>query len=220
MPSSVLDTRFRDPLARRVPGARHAGHQPPLSVQDTPHGPTVSGVSWTLDMPDEKWMRHMDDWQNRVDAVWADEALSPEDVIVRIDELAAERPADDAVALFERAGARDSAGIEAEAEVLYRRALEIGLDDERRTRATIQLASTIRNLGKTEESLAMLQAEYEREPRGPLHDAAAAFYALALVSSGAPERAASVALQALAPHLPRYTRSVTGYAREIAGTPR
>ncbi len=161
-----------------------------------------------------------DDWQNRVDAVWADDALSPEDVIVRIDELAAERPADDAVALFERAGARDSAGIEGEAEVLYRRALEIGLDDERRTRATIQLASTIRNLGKTEESLAMLQAEYEREPRGPLHDAAAAFYALALVSSGAPERAASVALQALAPHLPRYTRSVTGYAREIAGTPR
>lgn len=220
MPSSVLDTRFRDPLARRAPGARHAGHQPPLSVQDTPHGPTVSGVSWTLDMPDEKWMRHMDDWQNRVDAVWADDALSPEDVIVRIDELAAARPADDAVALFERAGARDSAGIEAEAEVLYRRALEIGLDDARRTRATIQLAGTIRNLGKTEESLAILQAEYEREPRGPLHDAAAAFYALALVSSGAPERAASVALQALAPHLPRYTRSVTGYAREIAGTPR
>ncbi|MCW2164666.1 Tetratrico peptide repeat-containing protein [Microbacterium hydrothermale] len=158
----------------------------------------------------------MDDWQNRVDAVWADETLSPEDVITRIDELSAERPTDDAVALFERAGARDSAGVEDEAEVLYRRALAIGLDDDRRTQATIQLASTIRNLGKTEEALEMLRAEYEREPRGRLHDAAAAFYALALVSSGKPERAASVALQALAPHLPRYTRSVTGYAREIA----
>lgn len=158
----------------------------------------------------------MDDWQNRVDAVWADQTLSPEDVITRIDELSAERPTDDAVALFERAGARDSAGVEDEAEVLYRRALAIGLDDERRTQATIQLASTIRNLGKTEEALEMLRAECEREPRGPLHDAAAAFYALALVSSGEPERAASVALQALAPHLPRYTRSVTGYAREIA----
>ena len=162
----------------------------------------------------------MNDWQSRVDAVWADESLSPEAVIAHIDRLAAERPADDAVALFERAGARDSAGIEDEAEQLYRRALEIGLDDERRTRATIQLASTIRNLGKTRESLAMLEAEYEREPRGPLHDAAAAFYALALVSNGKPERAASVALQALAPHLPRYTRSVTGYAREIAEEPR
>lgn len=162
----------------------------------------------------------MNDWQSRVDAVWADEALSPEAVIERIDALAAERPADDAVALFERAGARDSAGVEAEAEQLYRRALELGLDDERRTRATIQLASTIRNLGKTAEALAMLKAEYEREPRGPLHDAAAAFYALALVSNAEPERAASVALQALAPHLPRYTRSVTGYAREIAEQPR
>lgn len=162
----------------------------------------------------------MDEWQNRVDAVWADDALSPEGVIIRIDELAAERPADDAVALFERAGARDSAGMEDEAEVLYRQALAIGLDDHRRTRATIQLASTIRNLGKTEEALEMLRAEYERAPRGDLHDAAAAFYALALVSSGEPERAASIALQALAPHLPRYTRSVTGYAREIADDPR
>ena len=156
------------------------------------------------------------DWQNRIDAVWADETLDPHEVITRIDALAAERPEDDAVALFERAGARDSAGVEGEAELLYRRALGIGLDDERRTRATIQLASTIRNLGKTEEALAMLRTEYEREPRGPLHDASAAFYALALVSSGEPERAASIALQALAPHLPRYTRSVTGYAREIA----
>ncbi|MDF2990850.1 MAG: hypothetical protein K0S37_1364 [Microbacterium sp.] len=158
----------------------------------------------------------MNDWQDRVDAVWADGALTPDEVIARIDAVAGERPEDDALALFERAGARDSAGREEEAETLYRRALAIGLDDDRRTQATIQLASTIRNLGKTDEALAMLRAEYEREPRGPLHDAAAAFYALALVSSGAPERAASVALQALAPHLPRYTRSVTGYAQEIA----
>ncbi|CAH0241553.1 tetratricopeptide repeat protein [Microbacterium sp. Bi128] len=158
----------------------------------------------------------MDDWQDRVDTVWADDTLTETQVIDAIDALAAERPEDDAVALFERAGARDSAGLESEAEDLYRRALALGLDDERRTRATIQLASTIRNLGKVDESLALLRAEYEREPRGPLHDAAAAFYALALVSAGEAERAASLALVALAPHLPRYTRSVTGYAREIA----
>ncbi|MCC4250544.1 MULTISPECIES: tetratricopeptide repeat protein [Microbacterium] len=158
----------------------------------------------------------MDDWQDRVDAVWDDTTLTEQQLIERIDVLASERPDDDAVALFERAGARDSAGLEGEAEVLYRRALEIGLDDHRRTRATIQLASTIRNLGKVDEALTLLRGEYEREPRGPLHDAVAAFYALALVSSGDAERAASIALQALAPHLPRYTRSVTGYAREIA----
>jgi len=141
--------------------------------------------------------------------------LTEEQVVERIDALASERPEHDPVALFERAGARDSAGLEAEAEVLYRRALDGGLDDERRTRATIQLASTIRNLGKIDEAQQLLRAEYEREPRGPLHDAAAAFYALALVSAGEAERAASIALETLAPHLPRYTRSVTGYAREI-----
>lgn len=162
----------------------------------------------------------MSEWQSRVEAVWADRTLTPDDVTTRIDALAGERPADDAVALFERAGARDSAGREEEAEALYRRALALGLDEDRRTQATIQLASTIRNLGKTDEALALLREEYEREPRGALHDATAAFYALALVSSGEPERAASIALQALAPHLPRYTRSVVGYAREIAEEPR
>ena len=64
-----------------------------------------------------------DDWQSRVDAVWADESLDDHAVMAAIDALAAERDADDPVALFERAGARDSAGEEAEAEVLYRRAL-------------------------------------------------------------------------------------------------
>lgn len=155
------------------------------------------------------------DWQARVDAVWADDRLDPIEVVRVIDALATERPADDAIALFERAGARDSAGLEVEAEGLYRRALSGGLDEQRHARAVIQLASTIRNLGKTEEALELLRGEYEREPRGPLHDAAAAFYCLALVSSGQPERAASIALLALAPHLPRYQRSVTGYAHAI-----
>jgi hypothetical protein len=157
-----------------------------------------------------------DEWQTRVDAVWADARLGPDEVVAAIDALAAERDENDPIALFERAGARDSAGLEVDAEALYRRALAGGLDDERATRAVIQLASTIRNLGKVQESLALLRAEYERRPRGELHDAAAAFYALALVSDGQPALAASVALEALAPHLPRYTRSVTAYAREIA----
>lgn len=156
------------------------------------------------------------EWEERVAVVWDDDSLTDDERIDRIDRLAAEREEDDSVALFERAGARDSAGLEAEAESLYRRALALGLDENRRVQATIQLASTIRNLGKAEESLALLRAEYERKPRGEMHDAVSAFYALALVSAGEPAHAASVALQALAPHLPRYTRSVTGYAREIA----
>ena len=154
-------------------------------------------------------------WNDRIDAVWEDAALSDEERIARIDALAAERGDADALALFERAGARDSAGIETEAEPLYRRALEAGLDDEHHTRAVIQLASTLRNLGHTEEALGMLRAEYERGPTAALHDAAAAFYALALASSGDPVAAASIALKALAPHLPRYNRSVAAYAEDL-----
>ena len=50
----------------------------------------------------------MTDWQARVDAVWASAGeLGDDEVVRRIDALAAERPAGDPLALFERAGARD-----------------------------------------------------------------------------------------------------------------
>src|SRR5690606_8392315 len=156
----------------------------------------------------------MDNWQDRVDAVWADESISDDERVRLIDQLATERLVDDPVALFERAGARDSAGAEMAAESYYRRALSGGLDESRRAQATIQLASTLRNLGRIDESLRMLRDERERG--GELADAAAAFYALALVSAGDASAAASVALEALAPHLPQYRRSVAAYAREIA----
>ncbi|WP_417562666.1 tetratricopeptide repeat protein [Microbacterium sp.] len=156
-----------------------------------------------------------DPWQHRVDAVWLDRALDDDARIAAIDALAAELGGEHSVALFERAGARDSAGREQEAEPLYRAALAAGLDPARRTRAVIQLASTIRNLGKTDDALAMLADEYTATRGGQLADEAAAFYALALVSSGDTVRAASVALTALAPHLTHYTRSVTGYADEL-----
>lgn len=156
-----------------------------------------------------------DTWDDRIESVWSDDTLTDADRIERIDALAAERPADDPAALFERAGARDSAGLEAEAEEMYVRALAGGLNESRRQQAVIQLASTIRNLGRVDESLAMLRKEYNRADASPMRDAVAAFYALALASSGEPVAAASVALTTLAPHLPRYTRSVTAYAEEL-----
>jgi len=160
----------------------------------------------------------MDTWNARIDAVWADDALTDAERIDRIDDLARERPDADGRALFERAGARDSAGIEAEAEVLYREALAAGLDDEHRPQAVIQLASTLRNLGRVDEAVEMLRVERERG--GAFADAASAFYALALVSQGDARAGAAVALEALAPHLPRYTRSVSAYARELTAPPR
>lgn len=156
----------------------------------------------------------MTDWDARVEAVWADERLTDAERIPLIDALASERGPDDARALFERAGARDSAGIETAAVELYRAALAAGLDEEHRTQAVIQLASTLRNLGEIADALELLRAERGRG--GAFADAASAFYALALASAGEPRAAAAVALEALAPHLPRYTRSVTAYARELA----
>ena len=85
---------------------------------------------------------------------------------------------------FEMAGARDSAGLEAEAGPALPPALALGLDEVHRPQAVIQLASTLRNLGEVEESIRMLEAERAEHPESPLDDAAAAFLALALVSAG------------------------------------
>ncbi|WP_353814253.1 tetratricopeptide repeat protein [Agromyces sp. SYSU T00266] len=157
-----------------------------------------------------------DDWQRRVDEVWdAASDLGESEVIVRIDALAAELPGDDPRGPFEAAGARDSAGLEEEAEPRYRLALELGLAGRTRVEAHIQLASTIRNLGRPEESLALL--DEVAADVGDLADAVAAFRALALASTGRADAAASVALVALAPHLTQYRRAVDAYARELFG---
>ncbi|MFK3678850.1 tetratricopeptide repeat protein [Microbacterium sp. NPDC090218] len=94
-------------------------------------------------------------WDERVDEVWADASGEEvgDDTIARIDALAAERGIDDARAEFERAGARDSAGRPAEAVVLYRRALALGLDEEHRPQCVIQFGE--------------LAAEPRRVRRGP-----------------------------------------------------
>ncbi|WP_127793607.1 tetratricopeptide repeat protein [Agromyces sp. LHK192] len=158
-----------------------------------------------------------DDWDRRIAEVWelAAGSLVDDEVIERIDAIAAERGDDDARAAFERAGARDSAGLPEDAVPLYRRALELGLDDEHRPQAVVQLASSIRNLGDVAEALRMIEAEYRDHPDAPYRDEVAAFLALALVSAGDPTRGASVALTALAPHLRRYTRSMTAYAAAL-----
>ncbi|GAA1122489.1 tetratricopeptide repeat protein [Microbacterium natoriense] len=160
----------------------------------------------------------MKSWDQRIDDVW-DDASGEEvgdETIARIDALAAERGEDDARAEFERAGARDSAGRPAEAVVLYRRALELGLDEEHHPQCVIQLASSLRNLGEYDDALAVITAEEERSPDGPYRDAVATVHALILASAGQPARGLSVALLALVPHLPRYHRSMTAYAHEIA----
>jgi tetratricopeptide (TPR) repeat protein len=154
-----------------------------------------------------------DDWAARVAEVW-DSADEIGDNILRerIDELVAERPSDDPEAAFEAASVRDSTGLEAEAAVEYQRALDLGLGEPNRGRTFIQYASTLRNLGRYDEALALLD---KLEPGNELTDAAAATRALTLVSMGRPVEGAAIAIAALASHLPRYQRSMKNYAQEL-----
>jgi tetratricopeptide (TPR) repeat protein len=167
---------------------------------------------------EEAMPEQMKSWDERIDEVWADasgEEVGAE-IIARIDALAAERGADDARAEFERAGACDSAGRPEEAVPLYRRALELGLDEEHRPQAVIQLASSLRNLGEFDAALDVIRTEEKLSADGPYRDAVAAVHALTLASAGRPAQGLSVALLALVPHLPRYHRSMTAYAHDIA----
>jgi Tetratrico peptide repeat len=158
-------------------------------------------------------------WERRVAAAWESiDSYGEEDLRGVIDALAGELPAGSAVAAFERASAWDSTGHPDEAVPLYRSALAAGLTGLRRRRATIQLASSLRNLGAPSESVELLSAELAAvvdSEAAALQDAVRAFLALALVEVGREREAASLALEALAPHLPRYQRSLGAYARAL-----
>ncbi len=155
-------------------------------------------------------------WEQRIAALWATiDDHDPEDFRAKVQALTDELPSGDAIALFELASANDSTGRGEVAAPLYRQALAAGLTGERRRRAVIQLASTLRNLGEIEESVALLTAEREAGS-DHLDDAVAAFLALALADAGREREAVGIALGALARHLPRYNRSLAYYASVLA----
>jgi hypothetical protein len=158
----------------------------------------------------------MDEYDRRSEALWAsiDEYDDETAFRAKVDELVAERPADSAIASFERACAWDSTGHSDRAIPLYRLAPEQGLEGERRRRAVIQMSSSLRNMGEVEESVRLLTAARDRASDA-LDDAVSAFLALALVDSGREREAVSLALGALAPHLPRSQRSLGNSARDL-----
>jgi hypothetical protein len=152
-------------------------------------------------------------WQQRMDDLWAGfDAHAPDDFVAAVRALVAERPEGDTLASYWMGSAYDSTGHEAEAAVHYQAAFDAGLPDDLRRPATIQYASTLRNLGRAADG-----AELLRKERGAasdeLDDAVAATLALALVDSGREREAVGVVLGALAPHLTRYNRSMANYAR-------
>jgi hypothetical protein len=153
------------------------------------------------------------DWEDRIAAAWASIDDYPEtEFRALIDKLAAELPPGSAIADFERACAFDSTGHSDRAVPLYRKALDTGLTGVRRRRAVIQMASSIRNLGRPQESVELLTAELAAG-EDELDDAVRATLALALTDVGREREAVSLVLTALAKHLPRYQRSMANYAR-------
>ncbi|MCT9820112.1 tetratricopeptide repeat protein [Microbacterium sp. W1N] len=157
-------------------------------------------------------------WDERIGRFWAraDDA-EPERMRRELSALILERRADDPDVLFERASLHDYLGEEEAAIPLYRAALAGGLADPHRTAATIQLASSLRNVGQPSAAIALLQHVPADDP---LADAARAFLALALLDDAKPGPALRTALHALAPHLPAYNRAVEMYADEAMSPPR
>jgi hypothetical protein len=158
------------------------------------------------------------DWKTRRAEVWATlDAASEQDFLASIDALTDELPDGSPIAAFERACAQDSTGHSDHAVPLYRQALAAGLEGVRRRRAVIQMASSLRNLGRSEESVELLQDE-RRAGSDALDDAVSGFLALALADVGREREGLSIALTALAPHLPRYQRSLANYAQDLAAS--
>ncbi|HEY8677765.1 MAG TPA: tetratricopeptide repeat protein [Candidatus Dormibacteraeota bacterium] len=155
------------------------------------------------------------DWEKRIAELWAKMDRDDEDQFVaRVEALAAELPSGNAIGLFERGAALDSTGHPDRAVPLYKAALDVGLRGERRRRAVIQMASSLRNLGKPQDAYTLLTAE-AGATSDALDGAVATFLALALVDLGREREAVAVALTALSKYLPRYKRSVARYAQEL-----
>ncbi|TDD72460.1 tetratricopeptide repeat protein [Actinomadura darangshiensis] len=155
------------------------------------------------------------EWEQRMADLWAAfDDHEPQAFLTNVEGLTSELTPGDAVAEYELASAHDSIGNEASAADHYGRAFEAGLSGSRRRQATIQYASTLRNLGRAEESVTILTKERDAGS-DELDDAVTAFLALALTDVGREREAAGLALGALSRHLPRYNRSLSNYAKTL-----
>lgn len=152
-------------------------------------------------------------WETDVAALWAED-VADDALVARMRALAAAAP-HPALGAFELGGAFDSTGHEAEADEQYAAATAAGLgevDPGRAAQLVVQHASTLRNLGRVDEAIAMLRDAAEHPSTGA---APRVFLALALHSAGRVDEALRVAVEAMEPTLPRYRRSVRAYARAL-----
>lgn len=123
-----------------------------------------------------------------------------------------------AAVLYELAGSYDTAGQEGTAEKYYLEAFEAGLSGDRRRRALLQYGSTLRNLGRFEESLAVFADARQQYPES---DSLRLFEILSLHAAGRPNTALAEALSLIADRVDsaevkRYEAAVRGNAEYLA----
>lgn len=156
--------------------------------------------------------------ENAIAALW-----EMDDERARIDAgraLYEEYPDDPRIA-FEYGGTYDAAGEEARAVPLYRDALEAGLREPHRHQAQVQLASTLRNLGRHEAARVVIAEAAARHPHSL---GIAAFRALVEHAAGDPTAALRGLLSTLAAtstdaDVALYRRAIAAYADELTGPP-
>jgi len=134
-------------------------------------------------------------------------------------QVLAEHP-DNAAVLYEVAGSYDTAGEEETALGYYERAMALGLSGDTLRRCLLQYGSTLRNLGRYDESLAALERALALYPRS---ESVRMWHALSLHAAGR-SNAAVAALMELAideirtEDLVRYEAAIRGnsaYLREL-----
>ena len=159
-----------------------------------------------------------DDLQRAVEAGYA--ARDRRDMAPTIDyfeRLLADHPGHP-VLVFHAAGAYDTAGREEEAAAMYERALALGLDGVELRQCLCQYGSTLRWLGRLDESIKVL----ERARREfPASDAVRVFLALSLADADRTDAAVAQLLTVITDHpevtdLGRYAVGLAGLATWLA----
>lgn len=98
-------------------------------------------------------------WSAAVAELWERFDETPRDQAVEtMRSLASAYPGTDGRAAFELAGMYDSHGFEHEAEREYERALALGLEPEQHAQLAVQYGSTLRNTGRLNDAIAVLEA--------------------------------------------------------------
>lgn len=126
-------------------------------------------------------------------------------------EVLADHPEDPAV-LYEVGGSYDTAGQEKIALGYYTRAMAAGLEGPRLRQCYLQYGSTLRNLGRFEESLAVFD---EGVARFPESESLGLFRALTLHAAGKPSAALGTVLTVIADRFP--TAEVQRYEAALRG---